>query len=326
MSSRQRIQNLFGKGPQVDAKAIPGSLIRIKGGPSRDEIARVSHIDPNQHTLTAEILSTTTSIELQPGQIEILKPIDEAINEGDFVFVKDTAVFARVTHIEPTRQSYTARHYLEATSEQEEDPDSPTHRGLFETPTETVLTAGQATLPLEHECMVRIENCNCNSRTCKLLGPAAGGPPPLLRLMEFGNFYRNILVPGRATDTVSVLVADKRVLELQKHSHGYNRRIALEKTPRSITRDQLEVSDKEWDKIVMARSGPNISLFEEIPSECLTLIHTAASAKHQFCEVCMAQGSWIDQVCKDPACIEYSGWRRAITRGERGHTQLEEEE
>ncbi|SVE28982.1 uncharacterized protein METZ01_LOCUS481836, partial [marine metagenome] len=141
---------MFGARPQVDAKAIPGSLIRIKGGPSRDEIARVSHIDPNQHTLTAEILSTTTSIELQPGQIEILKPIDKAINEGDFVFVKDTAVFARVTHIEPTRQSYTARQYLEATSEQQEDPDCPTPRGLFETPTETVLTSGQATLPLEY--------------------------------------------------------------------------------------------------------------------------------------------------------------------------------
>ena len=303
MTSARRIEALFGARRQVDAKAIPDSLIRIRGGSGRDEIARVSHIGPSRHTLTAEILSTTTSIELQPGQIEILEPIDKAINVGDIVLVKDTEDIARVTHIEPTRQSYTARICAYATSEQEEDPDCPTYRGLLETPTETVLTSGQATLPLERGCMVRIENCICNSRTCKLLGPASGGPPPLLRLIGFGH---------QDTSTVSVLVADKRVLELQKWSHGYNRRIALEKTPRSITRNQLEVSNKEWDEIVSARSGPYISLFEGIPSECLTLIHTAASAKHQFCEACMARGSWIDQVCKDPACIEYSVWRRTL--------------
>ena len=312
MTSARRIEALFGARRQVDAKAIPDSLIRIRGGPGRDEIARVSHIGPSRHTLTAEILSTTTSIELQPGQIEILEPIDKAINVGDIVFVKDTEDIARVTHIEPTRQSYTARICAYATSEQEEDPDCPTYRGLLETPTETVLTSGQATLPLESGCMVRIENCICNSRTCKLLGPASGGPPPLLRWLGFDDYSMNALVPGRDTGTGMVVVADKRVLQLQKSGHKYNRRIALEKTPMSITRDQLEVSDKEWDKIVMNRSGPNTSLFQKIPSECLTLIHTAASAKNQFCEVCMARGSWIDQVCKDPACIEFSEWRRTL--------------
>ena len=300
-------------------------MVSIKGGEYKDQIGKVTQIGSLREEVEVGIIEGNKELGprviLQPGQVGLLDEIHGAINVGDIVSTNlrylrdnwshlDCETLALVTSVGPTRQSFNATLLREATDADWEDgnnivraislPDMVAQSNQrFE------LLAGQSNSILSYHCIVRVEECRCDGRICKLLGPANGLPGPNLQIYnlqdEEGEDVRVRPYIHGISDDCMVLVAvfDDEILDIAHRNRGYNRRKALEETPRHIPADQITLRQ------VSARSAPHFRFFV-VPSGCLTLLHTEAHARGRFCIYCLSQGE-LDRhsVCTDEACQEY---------------------
>ena len=313
-----RLQALFGARKQVDPSIVEGCMVSIKGGEYKDQIGKVIQIGSLREEVEVGIIEGNKElgprVTLQPGQVGLLDEIHGAINVGDIVSTNLSHLgpyesLALVTSVGPTRQSFNATLLREATDAEWEDGNNIVRAtslsGMVQTNQRFELLAGQSNSILSYRCIVRVEECRCDGRICKLLGPANGLPGPNLQIYnlqdEEGEDVRSHPYIHGISDDCMVLVAvfDDEILDITHGDRGYNRRKALEETPRHIPADEITLSQ------VAARSAPHLRFFV-VPSGCLTLLHTEDHARGRFCIYCISQGE-LDRhsVCTDEACQEY---------------------
>ena len=351
-SGRHRL--LFGPLKKVDPEIVEGCLVAVQGGEHKDKVAKVISICDRRETVEVAITEGTKEIGprvvLTPGQVRFLEEIHRAIHPGVAVSVDLSLVpslnerdreaslrnrphLALVTQVDTSRQLFEVE-YLRYINQGEHVDDDiiawvPGGR-MLRTGERRVLLAGQANVILSHGCIVRVDDCSCEGRVCKLLGPANGqkvgvnlkimnieepilGLSPLRSTMSIdsGEDLRGDFIQGISDDCVVVVsVYDEEILDITKADRHYKRRKALEETPRTMPANQLTARQ------VMARSSPHSNLLR-VPSQCLTLVHAEVEARGRFCTCCLAEDDRDEKapsflvpdpsslVCKDPGCLEW---------------------
>ena len=351
-SGRHRL--LFGPLKKVDPEIVEGCLVAVQGGEHKDKVAKVISICDRRETVEVAITEGTKEIGprvvLTPGQVRFLEEIHRAIHPGVAVSVDFSLVpslnerdreaslrnrphLALVTQVDTSRQLFEVE-YLRYINQGEHVDDDiiawvPGGR-MLRTGERRVLLAGQANVILSHGCIVRVDDCSCEGRVCKLLGPANGqkvgvnlkimnieepilglSPPRSTMSIDSGEDLRVDFIQGISDDCLVVVsVYDEEILDITKADRHYKRRKALEETPRTMPANQLTARQ------VMARSSPHSNLLR-VPSQCLTLVHAEAEARGRFCTCCLAEDYRGEEapsflvpaasslVCKDPGCLEW---------------------
>ena len=348
-----RHRALFGPHKKVDPEIVEGCLVAVQGGVHKDKVAKVISICDRRDSVEVAITEGTEQIGprvvLTPGQVRFIEEIHRAIHPGVAVSVdlvpslnerdreaslRNRPHLALVTQVDTSRQLFEVE-YLRYINQGEHVDDDiiawvPGGR-MLRTGERRVLLAGQANVILSHGCIVRVDDCRCDGRVCKLLGPANGqkvgvnlkimnieepilGSSLTLRStmsIDSGEDLRGDFIQGISDDCVVVVsVTNEEILDITKADRHYKRRRALEETPRTMPANQLTARQ------VMARSSPHSNLLR-VPSQCLTLVHAEVEARGRFCTCCIAEDDRGGEapsfllrdpsalVCKDPGCLEW---------------------
>ena len=350
-----RHRALFGPHKKVDPEIVEGCLVAVQGGVHKDKVAKVISICDRRDSVEVAITEGTEQIGprvvLTPGQVRFIEEIHRAIHPGVAVSVdsclaprsndphreaslRNRPHLALVTQVDTSRQLFEVE-YLRYINQGEHVDDDiiawvPGGR-MLRTGERRVLLAGQANVILSHGCIVRVDDCRCDGRVCKLLGPAnyqkvgvnlkimnieepiLGSSLTLRSTMSIdsGEDLRGDFIQGISDDCVVVVsVTNEEILDITKADRHYKRKKALQETPRTMPANQLTARQ------VMARSSPHSNLLR-VPSQCLTLVHAEVEARGRFCTCCLAEDdrdekapSFLDPpasslVCKDPGCLEW---------------------
>ena len=298
MSNNKRIEFLFGPRKRVNSAITEDDIIMILGGTNRGDFARVLSIPSSRTDLGVGVLQVPTDeqyedpgcrlyqgwyqtdirLTLQAGQVAFPEKVTSAIIEGDIVEVSipgpNNAEFARVISILGSRGAMVVDVLQEVTDEQYEDPGCRLYRGWYQTDTRLLLLADQVAPILDYGCMVRVEECTCNGRLCKLLGPVEGEPGVKLQIIRLeGGSNPCMIRPDEQGQMAEVKVADEKIFDILKIDY-------FEKVPRVP-----------------------MFVFYDIPIDCLTITHTRGHADRLYCHYCLRQGEWANAVCTDARCI-----------------------
>lgn len=205
------------------------------------------------------------------------KRVNSAITEDDIIMIlggTNRGDFARVLSIPSSRTDLGVGVLQVPTDEQYEDPGCRLYRGWYQTDTRLLLLADQVAPILDYGCMVRVEECTCNGRLCKLLGPVEGEPGVKLQILNLeGGSNPCMIHPDEQGQMATVKVADEKIFDILKIDY-------FEKVPRV----------------------PMFVLYD-IPIDCLTITHTKGHADRLYCHYCLRQGEWANAVCTDARCI-----------------------
>lgn len=296
MTNNNRISAIFGPRKTVNSAIIEGDILKILGGTNKGDFARVLSIPSSRAELIVVVLKPPTDgqledpgcpiyrrwyqtdirLTLQAGQVAFPEKVNSAIIEGDVVEViipgPRIAGLARVISILGSRGAMVADVLLEPGDEQYEDPGCRLYRGWDQADSRLLLQADQVAPILDYGCMVRIEECTCNRRICKLLGPVEGEPGVKLQILNL----EGVEIQGHPDELgqmAAVKVADEKIFDILKIDY-------FEKVQRV----------------------PMFVLYD-IPIDCLTITHTKGHADRLYCQYCLRQGEWANAVCTDFRCI-----------------------